>query len=225
MRPTLANAGAGKDKNDYQKTFEQFVECEEPGVHENFINGVKIAEPMKGNSSESGDVLISLKKYIIHMKESQIEINYIMDEILIPECLIDVLPENAEKNDDYKKFYEQIVECMKPGVHANFVDGFEIAELVRYNTLKAEDEQTKLKEYIDCKKEGQNDNYDITGEILIPECLNFTKNIMRVEKNVGKSCRQAVPDPHQQRRQEQCTRQQDEVKGPHGGAVERKCVM
>ena len=83
----------------------------------------------------------------------------------------------AEKNDDYKKSYEQIVECMEPGSHENLVDGFEIAELVTYNTLKSEDEQIKLKEYIDCKKVGQNDNYDITGETLIPECLNFTKDI------------------------------------------------
>ena len=48
---------------------------------------------------------------------------------------------------------------------------------MRYNTLKPEDEQNRSKEYIDCKKEGQNDNYDITGEILVPECLNFDKDI------------------------------------------------
>ena len=87
-------------------------------------------------------------------------------------------------------------------------NGFEVAELVRYNTLKPEDEQNRSKEYIDCKKEGQNDNYDITGEILVPECLNFDKDI----KN-------------HQRWQEQCTRQQEEVKRPDGGAVERKPVM
>ena len=119
MRPNIA--GADEKKNDYQRTYEQFDECVNLGVHENFINGVKIAEPMKGNSSKSGDVLISLKKYIIHMKESQSEIDYIMDETLTPECLTDVLPEFAEKNDDHKKSYKQIVEYMKTGFHENLV--------------------------------------------------------------------------------------------------------
>ena len=132
MRPNFV--GADEKKNDYQKIYEQFVECVNLGVHENFINNVKNAEPMNGNSYEYGDVLINLKKYIIHMKESQGEIDYIMDETLTPECLIDVLPESAEKNDDHKKFYEQIVEHMKTGSHENLVDGFEVAELVRYNT-------------------------------------------------------------------------------------------
>ena len=64
MRPNFA--GADEKKNDFQRTYEQIDECVNLGVHENFINGVKIAEPMKGNSSKSGDVLISLKKYMIH---------------------------------------------------------------------------------------------------------------------------------------------------------------
>ena len=89
MRPNFANPGADEGKSDYQRIYEQFVECKELGVHENFIDGVKIAELLKGTSSESGDELISLMEYIIYTKESQneIEIDYITDEILIPECL------------------------------------------------------------------------------------------------------------------------------------------
>ena len=88
-----------------------------------------------------------------------------------------------------RMYYEQIGEHMKPGVHENFVDGFEIAEMSRYNTLKSENEQNRLKEYIDYKKKGQSDNYDITGETLIPECLNYIKNIMRsiLTNSVGKN--------------------------------------
>ena len=127
IRPTFANPGANEDKSDYQEIYEQFAEREEPEVHENSINRVKIAGPKKGNSSESGDVMISLRK-------DTNEIDYIMDELLILECLIDVLPGTTEKNDDYRKYYEQIGECMNPGVHENFVDGFEIAEMTGYNT-------------------------------------------------------------------------------------------
>ena len=104
-----------------------------------------------------------------------------------------------------RMYYEQIGEHMKPGVHENFLDGFEIAEMSRYNTLQSEDEQNRLKEYIYYKKEGHCDNYDITGEILIPECLEHH-----------------ALDPHQQCWQEQCTRRQDEAQGSHGGADERK---
>ena len=85
-------------------------------------------------------------------------------------------------------------------------------ELVKYNTLKPEDKQNRSKEYIDCKKEGQNDNYDITGEITAPECLNFDKDIVHLEKNVGKYRHQAVPYPHQQRRREQCTQRTSQSK-------------
>ena len=152
MGPNFANPGADEDKSDYQGFYEQFVECKELGVHENFIDGVEIAEPMKGYSSELGDVMISLKEYIIYMKESQNEIDYITDEFLIPECLLDVFPEIAEKNDDHKKFYEQLIECTKPGVHENFVDGFVIAELLRFNTSKSEDEQINLKAYVTTRR-------------------------------------------------------------------------
>ena len=44
---------------------------------------------------------------------------------------------------------------------------------MRFNTLKSEDEQNRSKEYIDCKMKGQNYNYDITGEITVPERLKF----------------------------------------------------
>ena len=91
------------------------------------------------------------------------------------------MSETAEKKDDYKKFYEQFVECMKLGIHENSVDDFEIAELLRFYTSKSGNEQISLKEYIDRMKEGQNDIYYITGEILIPECLNFIKGIVDSE--------------------------------------------
>ena len=48
--------------------------------------------------------------------------------------LLDVYPKIAEKNDDYKKSYEQLAKCMEPGIHENFVEGLDTAELVRFST-------------------------------------------------------------------------------------------
>ena len=62
---------------------------------------------------------------------------------------------------------------MRTGPQENFVGNFEVDEWEKYNTLKQEDEQNGSKEYIECKKEGQNYNYDITGENTVPECLKF----------------------------------------------------
>ena len=51
---------------------------------------------------------------------------------------------------------------MKLGIHENFVDNAETAELLRFNT--SGDEQINLKEHVDRMKEGQNDICYITGE-------------------------------------------------------------
>ena len=164
MRPNLA--GADEKMNEYQKIYEQFVECVNLEEHEDFADDFETAELLRHNTSKSGDVQLSLKKYIIHMKESQ-------SETLTTEYLIDELPEIAEKNDGHKKFYEQIVEYMKTGSHEKLDDGLDTAEMVRFDTLKSEDKQNKSKEYIECKQESQSYNYDITSEITVPECLKF----------------------------------------------------
>ena len=160
MRPN--SAGADEMMNEFQKIYEQSVVCMNPRVHENIGDGFESAELLRHNTSKSGDVQISLQKNIIHMKESHSEIDY-MDETPAPKYLIDEPPKIAAKNDDHKKFCEQIVEYMKTGSHERLVDDFEVAELTRYNTLKPEDDQNGSKEYFDCKKEGQNDSYDITS--------------------------------------------------------------
>ena len=72
-----------KNKNGYQKTYDQQVECKELGVHEkfiDFIDGVENTELMKGMPSESGDELTNLKEYIIYTQESQ-------NQSEISECL------------------------------------------------------------------------------------------------------------------------------------------
>ena len=54
----------GKKRNEYQKFYEQFVECVNPGNYEDFDDGLETAELPRHNASKSADVKISLKKYI-----------------------------------------------------------------------------------------------------------------------------------------------------------------
>ena len=74
--------------------------------------------------------------------------------------------EIAELNDDYKKFYERFVKCMKLVIHENSVDDAETAELLMFNTSKPGDEQFSYEERVDRMKEGQNDIYCITDESI-----------------------------------------------------------
>ena len=49
--------------------------------------------------------------------------NYDINGVILDStCLLDVYLKINEKNDEYKKFYEQSAECLKPGNHENFTD-------------------------------------------------------------------------------------------------------
>jgi len=82
---------------------------------------------------------------------------------LVKKCL-EMFAEIAEKNDDYKKFYEQFSKNLKLGVHEDSTNRAKIADLMRYQTSKSGDEVVSLREYVDRVKEGQEAIYYITGE-------------------------------------------------------------
>jgi len=82
---------------------------------------------------------------------------------LVKKCL-EMFSEIAEKNDDYKKFYEQFSKNLKLGVHEDSTNRAKIADLMRYQTSKSGDEVVSLREYVDRVKEGQEAIYYITGE-------------------------------------------------------------
>merc|ERR1712087_845373 len=73
--------------------------------------------------------------------------------------------EIAEKDDDYKKFYEQFSKNLKLGVHEDSTNRSKIADLMRYQSSKSGEDLISLKEYVDrMPSEGQEDIFYITGE-------------------------------------------------------------
>ncbi|CAK0864354.1 unnamed protein product, partial [Prorocentrum cordatum] len=64
-------------KDDYKKFHEQFGKCLKLGVHEDSTNRTKVAELMRYHTSKSGDEMISLKEYLVRMKEGQNDIYHI----------------------------------------------------------------------------------------------------------------------------------------------------
>ena len=85
-----------------------------------------------------------------------------------------------KKDDDYKKFYEQFGKRLKLGIHKSFIDGVEIAELLRFNTSKSGEEHISFEEYVDRMRERQNDTCYITGEsTTVVSSSSFRENLRK----------------------------------------------
>ena len=77
---------------------------------------------------------------------------------------IEMFEDIASNNEDYKKFYEQFGKNIKLGLHEDSANRPKLMELLRYNSTKALEEPTSLKDYITRMKQGQESVYYVTGD-------------------------------------------------------------
>ena len=83
----------------------------------------------------------------------------------VKKCL-EMFAEIVEQKDDDKKVYEQFGKCLKIVMREDSTNRAKISELLKFNASKSGDEQISRKEYVDHKKDGQNDVYNVTSESI-----------------------------------------------------------
>ncbi len=77
---------------------------------------------------------------------------------------LEMFAELTEKDEEYKKFYEQFSKNLKLGIHEDSNNRNKIAELLRWHTSKSGEDVISFKDYVSKMKEGQKGIYYITGE-------------------------------------------------------------
>lgn len=85
---------------------------------------------------------------------------------IVKKCL-EMFNDIAEKDDDYKTFYQNFSKNLKLGIHEDTQNRNKLSELLRYPTSKTEDGQMiSLRTYVEQMVEGQRDIYFMSGESM-----------------------------------------------------------